>query len=195
MYTEDFILRMISQATAVLAGLLRLKQAGQRQEAMQTVDQALEVLLGLRAPLFRQLDEARMLDLLVLQGRLDVDRLAVLADIFYEEADLQEQEGHEEECLVASRRALRFYLESALDIYRPDLKGMPPEIMAKIETLRTRLDGVPGGLSHLTLETRLALVDYYERLLNLHPDHLAAAGLTQERVSAVYRAVKDNLEI
>src|SRR5512139_399912 len=113
MYTEDFILRMINQAMAVLVKILGFKQAGQRQEALQEIDQALEVLLGLRASLFRQLDEPRMLQMLVLQGRLDVDRLAVLADIFYEEADILEQEGRMEESRVDSRRALRFYLESA----------------------------------------------------------------------------------
>ena len=188
MYTEDFILRMINQAMAVLVKILGFKQAGQRQEALQEVDQALELLLGLRASLFRQLDEPRMLQLLVLQGRLDVDRLAVLADIFYEEADILEQEGRTEESLLASRRALRFYLESTMTIYAQNYAKLPPDVMRKIEVLRQRMEG-----ERLPLETRMALVDYYERLLVFHPDHLAAAGMTQEGVRATYQSLQRDL--
>jgi tetratricopeptide (TPR) repeat protein len=188
MYTEDFILRMIGQATAVLARLMRLKQAGQRQEALQEVDQALEVLLGLRAPLFRQLDEARMLDLLVLQGRLDVDRLAVLAEIFYQESDILQQEGRTAESMLAARRSLRFYLESSITLYAQNYAQLPVQVMRNIETLREQLT-----VEELPLETRMALVDYYERLLSLHPDHLAAAGLSPDRVKSTYLSLHGNL--
>ena len=188
MYTEDFILRMINQAMAVLAKVLGFKQAGQRQEALQAVDQALELLLGLRASLFRQLDEPRMLQMLVLQGRLDVERLAVLADITYEEGDILEQEGRIPESILASRRALRFYLESALTIYALNFSQLPVSVMVKIENLRRRL-----GREPLPLETRMALVDYYERLLSLHPDQLVAAGLSHDGVEQTALSLQQNL--
>jgi tetratricopeptide (TPR) repeat protein len=188
MYSEDFILRMINQAMAVLVKVLGFKQAGQRQEALQAVDQALELLLGLRASLFRQLDEPRMLQMLVLQGRLDVERLAVLADITYEEGDILEQEGRVPESILASRRALRFYLESALTIYALNFSQLPVSVMVKIENLRRRL-----GREPLPLETRMALVDYYERLLSLHPNQLAAAGMSHYGVEQTALSLQQEL--
>lgn len=45
--TEDYILRMISLATAALLRAIGLRKGGQYEQAEQAIDQALEQLLGL----------------------------------------------------------------------------------------------------------------------------------------------------
>src|SRR4030043_328375 len=88
MLSEDYIMRMINQALAVLLIALGLKKAGQYTEALQTFDQAIENLLGLNAHLAKQLDDSQLLDRLTFLGKLDVERLLVLADIYREEAEV-----------------------------------------------------------------------------------------------------------
>ncbi len=184
MYTEDFILRMINQAMAVLLQVLGFKRAGQRQEALQAIDQALEMLLGLRASLLRQLDEAKILQMLTAQGELDIDRLALLADIYYEEGEIQAAEGKADESRQAYNRALRFYLEAALDPRSGGLPGMAPDKLARMAALASQIEA-----ARLPLETRLALLDFYERLVDLPEARLAEAGITAAQVKQEYASL------
>ena len=88
MFTEDYLMRIISQAVAALMSAIGLKKAGKYSEALQALDQAYEQLSGLPAAVFKQLDDTNLLAALTVQGQLDIGRLAVLADIFREEADV-----------------------------------------------------------------------------------------------------------
>jgi hypothetical protein len=87
MFTEDYIMRMISQMVMVLASIIGLRKAGQYQEAQQLINQSLEQLLGLDAVLIKQMDESSLLKVLTSQGDLDTDRLYIIAELY-------EQEGH-----------------------------------------------------------------------------------------------------
>ena len=49
MFSEDYILRMIRMATAALAQIIGLKKAGQYQQALQAIDQALEEVISVLA--------------------------------------------------------------------------------------------------------------------------------------------------
>jgi tetratricopeptide (TPR) repeat protein len=180
MLTEDYIMRMISQALAVLMIALGLKKAGQYNEALQTFDQALESLLGLNANLVKQLDDSLLLDMLTFQGKLDVDRLLVLADIYREEAEVYILLKQPESNLFAAQRSLRLYLEATLaSEVIPNL-----ELIRKIEPLRLKLTA-PA----LPVETRLALLDYLDRLLSSSDDFLAAAGLSRPVLLAAFSSL------
>jgi hypothetical protein len=170
MLTEDYIMRMINQALAVLLIALGLKRAGQFSQALQTIDQAIENLLGLNARLVKQLDDRLLLDMLTFQEKLDVDRLLVLADIYREEAEVYTLQGQPESSQFALKRSLRLYLEAALvSEANPNL-----ELIQKIEALRLKL-----ATPTLPAETRLALLDYLDRLLASGDDFLATAGLSR----------------
>src|SRR4030042_3658269 len=103
MLTEDYIMRMISQALAVLMTALAFKRAGQFSQALQALDQALETLLGLNAHLAKQLDDRQLLDMLTFQEKLDVERLLVLAEIFREEAEVYSLKGQSEGTQLAHK--------------------------------------------------------------------------------------------
>jgi tetratricopeptide (TPR) repeat protein len=175
MLTEDYIMRLINQALAVLLIALGLKKSGQYNEALQTYDQALGSLLGLDAHLAKQLDDSLLLEMLTFQGKVDMDRLLVVADIYREESEVYGLQGNPENSHFTAQRSLRLYLEAALvSEVNPTL-----ELIQKIEGLRSKLD-----VATLPFETRLALLDYLDRMLTLGDDFLASAGLSRHDLLA-----------
>ena len=170
MLTEDYIMRMINQVLAVFLQALGLKKAGQFSEALQAFDQAVESLLGLRASLAEQLEDRQLLALLTFQDKLDVDRLLVLADIYREEGEVHALQEQPEKSQFTTQRSLRLYLEAALAT-----ESNPSfELVQKIEAQRSRLSA-----PDVPVETRLALLDYLDRLLALGDDFLASAALSR----------------
>lgn len=154
MLTEDYIMRMLNQALAVLIKVIGLKQAGRRQEALQSIDQALEILFGLRADLIKRLDDESLLESLTSQETLDADRLLVAADLFKEQADILADLGRQAESQADYLRALNFYLEVILSGGPENL----PDPSDKLEAVLPLLAG-----KNLPLETSYSLFSYYER--------------------------------
>jgi hypothetical protein len=175
MLTEDYIMRMINQVLAVFLQALGLKKAGQLSQALQVFDQAVESLLGLRADLAKQLEDRQLLALLTFQDKLDIDRLLLLADIYHEEGEVYALQGQPQQSQFAAQRTLRLYLEATLSTEaNPTL-----EVVQKIEAQRSGLSA-----PDLPVETRLALLDYFDRLLASDEDFLAAAGLSRPDLQA-----------
>ncbi len=168
-------MRMISQAIAALMTALGLKKAGKYDEALQTFDQALEGLVGLNARLANQLDDDLLLEKLTFLGKLDIERVLVLADVYREEAIVYSLLGQAENYRFASLRSLRLYLEAAL----ASETSLNPELIQKIEGLRQQL-AVPD----LPIETRLGLQDYLDRLMASSDAFLAAQGLSRSTLRA-----------
>jgi tetratricopeptide (TPR) repeat protein len=170
MLTEDYIMRLINQAVATLMIALGLKRNGQYRQALHTFDQALENMLGLNPHLINQLEDNLLLEMLTFLGKLDLDRLLVLADIYREQADVYSLLGQTENSGFAAQRSLRLYLELVLaSDALPHL-----ELLQKIEPLRIKLTS-----PSLPIETRLALMDYLDRLLASGDDFLGSAGLSR----------------
>jgi hypothetical protein len=173
MLTEDYIMRMINQALAVFLAALGLKRAGQFNQALQSFDQAQAGLLGLDSRLADQLDDRALLDILSPQGNLDVERSLMLADICGEKAEIYAQLKESGHSQVAAQRSLRLYLEAAL----VNKTYLDVELIQKIEKQRIKISSPT-----LPLETRLALLDYFETLLKHKTDMLDNVGLTQAEI-------------
>jgi tetratricopeptide (TPR) repeat protein len=170
MLTEDYIMRMINQALAVIMAAMGFKKAGKYDQALQTFDQAIESLLGLNARLVSQLDDSMLLDRLTFMGTLDLDRLQVLADIYFEEAEVFSLLGQSENSQLVAQRSLRLYLEVIL----ADEANLVSLLIQKIEALRRVV-----SVQDLPVETRLALQDYLDRLIAKGDDFLASNGLNR----------------
>ncbi len=183
MLTEDYIMRMISQAIAALMLALGLKKQGRYDEALQSFNQAIEALLGLNANLADQLDDQVVLEMLTFNGTLDANRLLVLADIYHERAELEETLGENDTSQFAAQRSLRLYLEVAL--VSEAIPGL--EVCQKIEPVRQQLD--PAALP---AETRLALLDYLERMTGADDKFLATAGVARSAIEDAI-AILNNL--
>jgi hypothetical protein len=174
MFTEDYLMRMINQAIAALLAAVGLRKAGKHREARQSIDQAVEWLTALPAHLVDQMDEEGVLSMLTAQEKLDVGRLAVLADLFWEQGEIQLQLGETPEGTASCARALRFTLEAAL----ADEQGISLDGVNKIEARRLALEE-----AQLPTETQLAIRDYFHRLLE-SDRLLAAAGIRRESIAA-----------
>ncbi|HSB65052.1 MAG TPA: hypothetical protein VLD65_00645 [Anaerolineales bacterium] len=168
MLTEDYIMRMISQALAVLMTALGLKKAGKYREALQVYDQAIETLLGLNHHLVNQLEDSAILDKLTIMEKLDVERLLVLADIYLEEAEVFHLLGDTQNDQSARQRSLRLYLE----VYLASEASTDQVLIQKIEALRSKI-----ACQSLPIESRLAVQDYIDRLLSTSDDFLASNGI------------------
>jgi hypothetical protein len=174
MFTEDYLMRMINLALSALLTAIGLKKAGKYQEARQAIDQAVEGLTAMPANLLDQMDDDSLLSLLTVQDKLDVGRLAVLADLYHEQGEIQLQLGQAAQGASASARALRLILEAVLagqgDLF--------PELIGKIEARRQAVQK-----NELPVQTQLALLDYFQRLLAQDDRSLAAAGTGRERIA------------
>jgi hypothetical protein len=155
MLTEDYIMRMINLALAVLVKILGFKKAGRYEEAIQRIDQALEILFGMRADLIRRLDDESLLDSLIVQDNLDTDRLFVVAELFKEEGDILDKQDRKSDAKLSRLRALNYFMEVALSQDPVNLS----EIQDRIDYLQLQLIDYS-----LPSETLYTLFIYYAYL-------------------------------
>ncbi len=170
MYTEDYIMRLISQAVAVLTYVVGLSKAGQHDEAITAIDEGLEELLGLRADLVRQLDDREILHMLMVGGTMDYGRAMILAELFSISAESSKAIGHPEKSIPEYRRALVLYLEVALN----ESSEENADLTQKVILLHRELEGTT-----LSVEIELGLLDFYEHLLTKDDEFITSAGCTK----------------
>jgi hypothetical protein len=174
MFTEDYLMRMISQAMAVLMTSIGLRKAGKYSEARQAIQQAIEQLTTLPADLVDQMEDGSVLNMLSAQGQMDLGRLAILADLYQEQGEILVRLDKPAQGSISFARALRFTLECTLS----EAADITTENIARIEGIVSRLNEVA-----LPVETHLALSDYYQRLLEKDEKSLAAEGISRKQVS------------
>lgn len=207
MLTEDYLMRLINMAIAALLRIAGLKTAGKYQQAMQVFDEMLEQLFGMRSNIVKELDDEAILDLLTNQDVLDIDRLAIAADLFKEEGDIFMGLSKLSEGIRSYQRALNFYLIAVLSggpeyITGPDEKidrlvkileknELPPEIeyslyvyneeighFAAAEGYLSKLLKTPGYSQDMIEEYK----DFQERLLEKSDHELNQGGMTRMQV-------------
>jgi hypothetical protein len=185
MFTEDYLMRIINQAIAVLLYAISLGKAGKNSEALQSIGQSILQLTGLPASLIDQMDDASILSMLTTGGQLDIGRLAVLGDLYQEEGADFFKLGQPVPGTFAYARALRFILEVVL----ADDSHLSPESMAKVEALVQKLKENP-----LPIDTQLALSDYYRRLLDKDDQTLAAGGMSRNQIDKALAKLQDQID-
>lgn len=158
MFTEDYILRLIRQATSALATILGLAKTGQIPAALHILDQTLEALVGLDVGLVKAMDDQSLLNLLTAQDEMQRERLVVTADLFKAEGDLLLAQQRSPQSLESYARALTLYLEAA----QQDPTGPKAEVVAKIEALHQQSAEAPWPI-----ETLFRLQAFYTRLLDM----------------------------
>ena len=185
MFTEDYLMRIISQTLAVLMYAVGLRKAGKYSEALQMIEQAFQELTGLSSNLIDQMDDASLLSMLTTSGQLDIGRLAILGDLYQEEGAIFFKLDQPVPGTFAYARALRFILELVLT----DESDLSPESMLKINALVQKLDKNP-----LAIDTQLALSDYYRRLLDKDDQTLAAAGTSRKHLEQALTRLQDEID-
>jgi len=153
LFSDDYLLRIIRQATAVFARIIGLKRAEQYQEALQVIDQTLEQLLGLDAEMIRLLDDESLYTLLTKNEVLDLEKLGFVADLFKEEGDIHKLQNQIDESITCYIRSLNYYL-----IIGINSESSPPiKLSQKIDELLQKLDA-----NAFKEQTLLNLYSYFE---------------------------------
>lgn len=195
MFSEDYVLRMIRQATAVFAKLIGLKNSGQYQEALQVIDQTLEQLLDLDKETIDLLDDKSFYLLLTKNDTLDLEKLQFVANLFMEKGNIQRQIKLTNESINCYLRALNYYLVICIN--------MGPSCPAK---LTQRIDELILNLNSIDFEeqTLLDLFWYYENtneyakaedMLNrVAAKNQATAFITDEKRSFYMRLLEKSPE-
>jgi hypothetical protein len=215
MFSDDYLIRMIRQGTAVLARIIGLKKAGDYQEALQEVDQSLEQILGLDVELIRLLDDESLYRILTKNEQLDLDQLGLLADLFKEEGDildLQDQKPESNNCYI---RSLNYYLMMSInqDPSHPiELSQKIKEIILILgdcdlpnETLfnlfsyfenigeYANADNILTKLatrSEVKSDVRSEMSSFYHRLLEMNPEGLEAGGLSLQQIKSKLKDIE-----
>jgi tetratricopeptide (TPR) repeat protein len=207
MFSEDYLLRIIRQATAVFARVIGLKSAGQYPDALQGIDQAIEIILGMDAEIIRLLDDESLYKILTNNEGLDLDKLEFIADLFKEEGDIQKRQDHNIESINGYKRALDHYLVISNTLET----SIPTELSQKIDELLQKID--PHYFEEKTLLNlfcyhenagefakaelmlnRLAarndpmtnavdeMKSFYQRLMEKDSNELAAGGMSRTKI-------------
>jgi hypothetical protein len=92
--------------------VLRLREDGDYDQALEQITQAYGRLAGLPASLVHGISEEDLLALLSTRGRLAADRCVALAELLREEGLVFEEQGRDDEALPRYLKALRLYLEA-----------------------------------------------------------------------------------
>jgi tetratricopeptide (TPR) repeat protein len=207
MLSEDYLIRMIRQAAAVMAKIIGLKNAGQFLEALQVIDQGLEQTLGMNIDLVNLLDDESLYRVLTTNELLDLERLGIIADLFKEEGDilnLQKQKPESDSCYI---RSLNYYLIMSNDknpLHPNELSHKIEELIQKLANFNlpdktlfdlfcyyenegeyAKADDILARLatrSNVNADVRNERISFYKRLLKKSPKELSAGGMKIKQI-------------
>jgi len=154
MLSEDRFLWMFNLALTGLLNAVGLRTAKRYQEAMDVIQHTLEEFFGLDIDVLNQVDDTSLLESMRQEGELDLERVAMAADLFREAGILYTTQNRPLEAQTNKVRALYFYLEIVL--YSEG--EIPEELCEKIEELYAAL-----GIKQVSMETQLSLYYYFDR--------------------------------
>lgn len=184
MLTEDYLIRRINQAIALLLHAIGLRKNGQIEAALTDLDIALELLIGMRSHLIKEMSDASILGMLTVRGEIDWERLALVAELFKEEGQLYLAENQERLAVQDFTRALSFSLEVAL----ADMAGLQAEQIIQIAELSRWTAGQPYAM-----ELQVSRYNYLRELLAKDDALLAAGGVSRAQLEGDLAELKQRL--
>lgn len=155
MYQQDFVKRLIAQATRALLKILGLIEQRNYPMALVEIDWALQEMFGLTLTQLRQLPVGALLALARLPSGYDWGRLTALAELSEAEAQALHAQNQTDLAHAAQIRALQVWLALAGDVADDQLPSLEP----RLTQLNAALHAV-----ELPNETALALSHFHDRL-------------------------------
>jgi hypothetical protein len=133
---DDYILRLIRDATQAVARMFGLRTAGDFSAARTVLDSAYRGLLGPDADLMSRLDAKTGARLLIVP-----EKMALMSDFIHEEAELQ-RASKTGDGLELDRRALEYALEAAA------LDPASEDILARVRSRKSEAGADQIGSGH-----------------------------------------------
>jgi hypothetical protein len=143
MFREDYVRRLMEQATAVITTILGLTRLDRYPEALAEVDRAFQRFLGLNLSLVAALPASELAAMARWGERLDIGKLVVLAELLQAEGDIYATRGQTADAQSRYLKSLELLLLVAFEAghnlaavqprvaelkQRLDLPAMPPEL-------------------------------------------------------------------
>ncbi len=155
MFRNDYILRVIEQATTALAVVLGLRQAKRHAEALAEIDRLLRQQWGLDLGFLAQIDANSLLGLVRFNDTVDVGKCVVLADILQAEAEIRAELDQPAEHDDRALKALALLLEAAHASDDTNLAALAP-----------RIDHLAAQLTEVVFPAEIneRLGEYYDRI-------------------------------
>jgi tetratricopeptide (TPR) repeat protein len=160
MFREDYVLRMIEQATAVVTAILGLTRLERYPEALAEVDRSLQRFLGLNQSLVTALSASELVAMIRWGDRLDIGKLVVLAELLQAEGDIYAAQQQPPEAQARYLKAVELLLEVAFEAehnlaavqprlaalrQRLDVAAMPPDLAEWLAHYESTLAALPAG--------------------------------------------------
>lgn len=185
MIRQDYIMRMIEQLVKVLTKILLSKKAGNFNAALNTIEDALNTIVGLDYNTINQLSAKDIIALLgISKDSTTVNiKCIVIAKLLKEKTDLAKQNGNDNSILVYGyQKAMALYLHGILNYKNVeiDINSYYSDVK---EIAKNIFDEIPD-------DTRYSLFKFYEligeldkaedelfKLQNLHYPNIEEEGM------------------
>ncbi len=152
MQRDDFIKRLIRQFTRFLLKIIGLIDDNDYAQALETIEEVRESVLGINALLIYHLPIQDLVGLFTVAENVDTGKLLMLAELFNVEGDVYAAMGKPAKSETAYFKALDLYLE----IYLLTEVVRFPEEFSTIESIDDKID------TELPFGTAANLFTYYE---------------------------------
>jgi tetratricopeptide (TPR) repeat protein len=155
MFERDYIMRMLTSFTAVVARLMGLKQEMKHEQVFVVVNETLEKYYRLNSKMIQALNDRDLLDLLSNNGELDNEKAITIAYLLKAEGESYEALGSTDESYKRYLTALTLYIAAVQnDAVLDDIN-----IFHEIDDLLVRLRSYELPASYV-----LQLFDYYNKI-------------------------------
>ncbi|MBO9598444.1 MAG: hypothetical protein J7559_11595 [Cohnella sp.] len=204
MLERDYLMRLISQAAAVLGRSMGLREQMKPNEALDLIDEFLSKELRIRTRLAMGLTDEQLLQMLTVGGVPNAESVAVIAAFLQEEADLLSDLGQEDQALPRYEKALRLnlhLLRNNVDIQGWNLTERANSLLKAIAPYRVDADtkraiwswheangrfaDAENVLYELADDSGVTAIegeDFYDRLASQSDERLASGGMPRDEL-------------
>lgn len=154
MFQRDYIMRMLTSFTAVVAQLMGLKKEMKNEQVFIVVNETLEKYFRMNSKMIQSLTDQNLLDLLSNNDELDNEKAITIAYLLKAEGESYEAIGNSNESYKRYLTALTLYLAALQNDASVDVINVHFEI----DDLLERLHGY-----ELPATSKLKLFDYFNK--------------------------------
>jgi hypothetical protein len=137
MIEQDYIMRMISMLTAVIAKLLDHRKAHEFPEAISTIDKACKHLLGADMTILNALSDIQLIEFFGHDPNIGPVRWYGLGVLLQEKAEVDREMGRVREAVLNEQKALSLLLEALKEVGAP----LQPDHRQRIQQSMQALNG------------------------------------------------------